>query len=61
MTEIVDLMALSLSTPTVLLPEAPLDCHTSICDGSFAENTTSEQGASCFVIYEGTILASAND
>jgi hypothetical protein len=61
MTGIGGLMALSLSTPTVLFPEGRLDCHTSICGGSFAENTTSEQGASCFVIYGGTILAGAND
>jgi hypothetical protein len=61
MTEIDGLMALNLSTPTALLPEGPLDCHTSICGGSCAENTTSEQGALCFVIYGGTILAGAND
>ena len=31
------LMALSLSTPTALLPDGLLDCHTSICGSRFAE------------------------
>ena len=43
LTWIVGLMALSLSTPTALLPDGVLDCHTSICGGRFAANMTNER------------------
>ena len=61
LTWIVGLMALSLSTPTALLPDGVLDCHTSICGGRFAANMTSERAVSCFGISGDTILASTND
>ena len=61
LTWIIGLMALSLSTPTTLLPDGVLDCHTSICGGRFAANMTSERAVSCFGISGGTILVSTND
>ena len=61
LTWIVGLMALSLSTPTALLPDGPPDCHTSTCGGLFAGSMTSERAVSCFGISGGAILASTND
>ena len=61
LTWIVGLVASSLSTPTALLPDGPLDCHTSICGGRFAANMRSERAVSCFGISGDAILASTND
>jgi hypothetical protein len=60
-TEIIGLPALSLSTPTALLPDRPSGCHTSISGGFFAGNMTSEQAVSWFEISGDAILAGTNE